>query len=93
MVNIIITIIIIIIIVVVVKVAKELQINEDIYFGSVTTKTTCQFFKKNKTIDRTPSVVVVGSDNSRKSINLDELYGIVVVFVIFIVALFIVVIV
>mmetsp|Transcript_36873 Transcript_36873/g.73380 ORF Transcript_36873/g.73380 Transcript_36873/m.73380 type:complete len:717 (+) Transcript_36873:43-2193(+) len=57
------------------EVAKELQLNEDVYFGVVTSPSTSNWFKKNKTIDRTPSVIMVGEGNIRHSINLDELYG------------------
>ena len=55
--------------------AKDLQQNEDIYLGVVTSPSTSKWFKTNKTIDRTPSVLIAGEDNSRKTINLDELYG------------------
>ena len=58
-----------------IDIAKELQVNEDMFFGIVTSKSVCNWFKSNKTIDRTPSVVVVGTDDSIKSINLNELYG------------------
>jgi thiol-disulfide isomerase/thioredoxin len=57
------------------KVAKELQLNEDTYFGVVTSPTTANWFKKNKTIDRTPSVLMVAEGGARHTINLDELYG------------------
>jgi thioredoxin-like negative regulator of GroEL len=57
------------------EVAKELQLNEDTYFGVVTSPVTANWFKKNKTIDRTPSLLMVGDGNVRSTINLDELYG------------------
>lgn len=56
------------------EVAKELQLNEDIYFGVVTSPATANWFKQNKTIDRTPSLLMVG-DGGQHTINLDELYG------------------
>eukprot|EP01036_Dinobryon_divergens_P028294 gene28294-37225_t len=55
--------------------AKELQQNEDIYLGVVTNPKTSKWFKSNKTIDRTPAILIAGEDDSRKTINLDELYG------------------
>ena len=55
--------------------AKELQTNEDVFFGAVTSPKTAAWFKKNKTIDRTPALMVVGEENMRQTINLDELYG------------------
>ena len=58
-------------------IAKELQTNEDIYFGVVNTnKSFISYLKKNKIIDRTPSVYMISSDtNTSHTINLDELYG------------------
>lgn len=58
-----------------VEVAKELQLNEDNYFGVVTSPATASWFKKNKTIDRTPAVLMEGEGGIRHTINLDELYG------------------
>jgi thiol-disulfide isomerase/thioredoxin len=57
------------------EVAKDLQSNEDIYFGIVTNKTVINHFKINKIIDRTPSMAIMGEENNIHSINLDELYG------------------
>ena len=57
-----------------VEIAKDLQTKEDVYFGTVTNSKVCDFYKKNKTIDRTPSVILFG-ENGIKAINLDELYG------------------
>jgi len=57
------------------QVARDLQVKEDVYFGVVTNKKTSSWFKTNKTIDRTPSVLLVGEDGKRKAINLDEFYG------------------
>lgn len=57
-----------------IEVAKDLQIKEDVYFAVATNPKVCSWFKSNKTIDRTPSVMLMG-DNGVKSINLDELYG------------------
>jgi thiol-disulfide isomerase/thioredoxin len=60
-----------------VEIAKDLQSNEDIYFGVVNTnKSLISFLKKNRTIDRTPSVYMMSSDmHTPHTINLDELYG------------------
>eukprot|EP01032_Pedospumella_encystans_P008406 gene8406-9984_t len=58
-----------------IEVAKELQLNEDNYFGVVTSPATASWFKKNKTIDRTPAVLMEGEGGIRHTINLDELYG------------------
>lgn len=55
--------------------AKDLQLNEAIYFGAVTNKATAKWFKNNKTIDRTPSLVLAGEQDNYHSINLDELFG------------------
>ena len=55
--------------------AKDLQTSQDIYFGVVTNAATAQWFKQNKTIARTPSIIVKGEDNGIKVINLEELYG------------------
>lgn len=57
------------------EVAKELQSNEDVYFGVVTKASVAAEYKKKMTIDRTPSVMLVGADTGTKAINLDELYG------------------
>lgn len=57
------------------EVAKDLQSNEDIYFGVVTNKAVVKHFKTNKTIDRTPSLVIFGEDEQYHSINMDEMYG------------------
>ena len=57
-----------------VEIAKDLQVKEDVYFAVVSDPKTCEWFKRNKTIDRTPSVLLLG-ENGVKSINLDELYG------------------
>ncbi len=57
------------------QIASDLQTNEDVYFGAVTSAKTAQWFKTNRTIDRTPSMMVVGESGQRRAINLDELYG------------------
>ncbi len=57
------------------QIAADLQTNEDIYFGAVTNAKTAQWFKKNKTTDRTPSMLLVGESETTHAINLDELYG------------------
>jgi thiol-disulfide isomerase/thioredoxin len=58
-----------------IEIAKDLQSREDVYFGVVLNKKICDFYKNNKTIDRTPSVVLLGEENLIYSINLNELYG------------------
>ena len=55
--------------------AKDLQTSQDIYFGVVTNTATAQWFKQNKTIARTPSIIAIGEENVIKVINLEELYG------------------
>ncbi|RYH09855.1 hypothetical protein EON65_39880 [archaeon] len=55
--------------------AKELQTNEDLYFAVVTDRKICKAFKQNKTIDRTPSVLMLGESEVLHSINIDELFG------------------
>lgn len=55
--------------------AEELQMNEDVYLAVVTNPAVSRWFKSNKTIDRTPALLIAGEDDLRKSINLDELYG------------------
>lgn len=57
------------------EIASEFHANEDIYFGEVTSSKTANWFKNNKTIDRTPSMLVIGDDDTIHTINLDELYG------------------
>ena len=57
-----------------VEVAKDLQIKEDVYFAVVTDRKVCEWYKKNKTIDRTPSVILMG-DNGVRAINLDAMFG------------------
>ena len=58
-----------------IEVAKELQLNEDTYFGYVINPTIIKYYKKNKIIDRTPSLLMIGDGNITNTINLDELYG------------------
>lgn len=58
-----------------IEVAKDFQIKEDVYLAAVTNKQTCGWYKQNKTIDRTPSVMLIGEQHSRTTINLNELYG------------------
>eukprot|EP00600_Ochromonadales_sp_CCMP1393_P015319 CAMPEP_0175033116 /NCGR_PEP_ID=MMETSP0005-20121125/21810_1 /TAXON_ID=420556 /ORGANISM="Ochromonas sp., Strain CCMP1393" /LENGTH=555 /DNA_ID=CAMNT_0016293677 /DNA_START=477 /DNA_END=2144 /DNA_ORIENTATION=- len=58
-----------------IEAAKELQLNEDLYFGVVTNPKTAAWFKTNKTIDRTPSMLLMGEDDHPHAVNLDELYG------------------
>jgi thiol-disulfide isomerase/thioredoxin len=55
--------------------AKELQLNEDTYFGVVTNPAVSKWFKKNRTIDRTPALLMHGEGAVAHAINLDELYG------------------
>lgn len=55
--------------------ARDLQTKEDIFFGAVTSKSVAQIYKKNKTIDRTPSVLLVSEGGIRHTINLDEFIG------------------
>ena len=57
-----------------VEVAKDLQVKEDVYFAVVTDRKVCEWYKKNKTIDRTPSVILMG-DNGVRAINLDAMFG------------------
>ena len=57
------------------EVAEELQAKEDIYIGVVTDPKIAGYYKQSKAIDRTPSVMLLGEDSTRKAINLDELYG------------------
>lgn len=57
------------------EVAKDLQVNEDIYFGVVTNPSICKQFKEKKLIDRTPSILMIGDSDDFHSINLDEFYG------------------
>jgi hypothetical protein len=55
--------------------AKDLQVKEDIHFGVVIDAGVAEFFKKNKTIDRTPSIQIAGEKGLHSVINFDELYG------------------
>ena len=57
-----------------IEVAKDMQAREDVYFAVVTKPKICESYKKNKMIDRTPSVMLLG-DNGVKTINLDEFFG------------------
>lgn len=57
-----------------VEAAKDMQTKEDVYFAVVTDRKVCEWYKKNKTIDRTPSVILIG-DNGVRSINLDAMFG------------------
>lgn len=57
-----------------VEVAKDLQPNEDIFMAVVTNPKTSEWFKKNKTIDRTPSMLMIG-EGEKHTINIDELFG------------------
>ena len=57
-----------------IEVAKDMQAREDVYFAVVTKPKVCEWYKKKKTIDRTPSVMLLG-DNGVKTINLDEFFG------------------
>lgn len=56
------------------EIAEDMKANEDVYFAEVTSPKVAKFFKANKTIDRTPSVLLVGESGILKSINLDEMY-------------------
>jgi hypothetical protein len=42
-----------------VELATEAQVKEDVYFGVVTDEEVARFFIRNKTIDRTPSFLLV----------------------------------
>jgi thioredoxin-like negative regulator of GroEL len=57
-----------------IEVAKELQIKTDIYFGIVTNPKVSKHYKQNKIIDRTPSAMLIGEGDIRKTINLNNLY-------------------
>ena len=57
-----------------IEVAKDLQTKEDIYLATVTDSKICEYYKKKRAIDRTPSIILSG-ENGMKTINLDELYG------------------
>ena len=43
-----------------IEVAKDLQHRENIQFAVVTKPNTVEWFKKNKTIDRSPSLMMLG---------------------------------
>jgi thiol-disulfide isomerase/thioredoxin len=58
------------------EMAKEFQVNEDYYFAMTTSSTVVNHFKRNKTIDRTPSIILIGDDNQTHSINMNELYDV-----------------
>ena len=55
--------------------AKVLHHKEDIYVAVVTDPKISRHFIDNKLIDRSPSMMMVGEENTPKTINLDELYG------------------
>lgn len=57
-----------------IEVAKELQVKADIYFGVVTNPKVAKHYKQIKLIDRTPSAMVIGEGDIRKTINLNNLY-------------------
>jgi aspartate ammonia-lyase len=42
-----------------VELATEAQVKEDVYFGVVTDEDVARYFIENKTIDRTPSFLLV----------------------------------
>lgn len=56
------------------EIAEEMKEREDVYFGAVTDRKVSNFFKVNKTIDRTPSLLMIGEDNIINTINLNELF-------------------
>ena len=56
-------------------IAKDLKSNSDIYIGVVTSAKVANAFKANKTIDRTPSLLLLDSSDQYHSINLNELFG------------------
>lgn len=58
-----------------IQASKLFHHKEDVYFGRVIDPKVSRYFIDNKWIDRTPSLLLVGEDNSSRSINLDELYG------------------
>lgn len=54
--------------------AKQLQIKEDNYFGLVKDKNVISYFKKQKLIDRSPSVILCSESGNLHSLNLDEVF-------------------
>ena len=58
-----------------VEAAEDFRAKEDVYFAAVTSRATCEWFKKNKSIDRTPAVLLRGEQGAQHAINLNELYG------------------
>jgi hypothetical protein len=57
------------------EVAKELKHNENIYFGVVTNTEVINWFKSNRTIDRSPSMLMTGEGDITKALNLDDFIG------------------
>jgi len=59
-----------------IEATKELQSKEDVHFGVVLTESLANKYKKNKIIDRTPSMMILCDNGITKSVNLDELYDV-----------------
>ena len=59
-----------------VSIAKEFQVKEDIFFGIVTNAKTSGWFKNNKTIDRTPSILLIGEQVSLDHIMLHNIVSV-----------------
>jgi len=57
------------------EVAANNQGNGDVYFGVVTDPDVADWFLINKTIDRTPSFLLVDDTGSYHAVNADEFYG------------------
>jgi len=55
-------------------IAEEMKEKEDVYFGVVTDPKVSKVFKANNTIDRTPSLLMVGEDSVIITVNLNELF-------------------
>lgn len=58
-----------------IEAAEALQVYADIYIGVVTSKKTCQWYKTEKHIDRTPSLHLLDPEGQGHSLNLDDFYG------------------
>ena len=56
------------------EMAEEMKEKEDVYFGVVTDPKVSKYYKQNKTIDRTPSLLMIGEDNVITTVNLNELF-------------------
>lgn len=58
-----------------VETAEKFKANPSVHIAVVTDKKVASWYKKNKTIDRTPSVLLVGENNLIETINLDDFIG------------------